>query len=152
MSPTMKDEKNAEPSTSIAQHSREKQRATARGVVQRIYDLEVAQDLDAWSSLWAETAVVEFPLARNPLAERIEGKEALVELTATKFRDRSNVSLDVQLDSLADPSKVVASVRVRFTDEPSGSVVDAPILCIFTLNEDGQVARLEEFFNEAFVS
>ena len=119
--------------------------------VERLYDLEQRQQLDEWSALWAENVVVSFPLAVDPETSRIRGKSNLVELTRRKFEDRDKVVIDLRVESLADERRVLAHLDATI-DFASGERLELPLLCLFTFDQDGLIAAMDEYLNEALVA
>lgn len=119
--------------------------------VRQLYDLEQRQDLDVWARLWTETAVVTFPLAVDPAGSAVVGRDALVELTRQKFADRERVSIALRVEPMRDERRVLAHLDAAI-DFASGEHLDLALLCLFTFAEDGRIAALDEYVNQAAVT
>jgi ketosteroid isomerase-like protein len=120
-------------------------------LVKRLYDLEMAKNLDAWMEMWDPTYVITFPFATHPSIAPIRGLETLRDITRQKFIDRIHIELDVHIEPLADPLKALVHLGVAHT-QADGSVRKLPLLCLFSFNTDGRIVAMEEFFNQATLS
>jgi ketosteroid isomerase-like protein len=117
-------------------------------LVTRLYELEMAKELDAWMAMWDASYVITFPFASHPPMAPIRGLETLRDLTRQKFVDRLHVELGVRVEPLDDPLRALVHLDVAHTmaDE---SVLRLPLLCLFTFNAEGRIVAMEEFFNQA---
>jgi hypothetical protein len=120
-------------------------------LVKRLYDLEMAKNLDAWMEMWDPSYVITFPFATHPPIAPIRGLKTLRDITRQKFIDRLHIELDVRTQPLADPLKALVHLGVAHI-QADGSVRRLPLLCLFTFNSDGGIVTLEEFFNQATLS
>jgi ketosteroid isomerase-like protein len=117
-------------------------------LVTRLYELEMAKELDAWMAMWDASYVITFPFASNPPMVPIRGLETLRDITRQKFIDRLHVELGVRVEPLDDPLRALVHLDVAHT-MADGSVLRLPLLCLFTFNAEGRIVALEEFFNQA---
>lgn len=120
-------------------------------VVRRLYELEMAKDLDSWARLWARGVVVMFPLAVDTEATRVEGLTTWVDVTRQKFVDRAHIKVDARVEALADPHRVLAHLDVHLEFSAGGSL-NAPLLVLFTFDDDGLIERMDEYVNEAGIA
>lgn len=116
-------------------------------LVTRLYDLEMAKDLDAWIAMWDPSYVITFPFATQPPLEPITGWDNLREITRKKFIDRLHIDLGVRTEVLADPLKALVHLDVAHT-LADGTVRRLPLLCLFTFSAEGRIVALEEYFNQ----
>jgi ketosteroid isomerase-like protein len=117
-------------------------------LVRRLYDLEMAKDLEAWMAMWDASYEITFPFSTSPAIAAVTGLQNLRQITQQKFIDRLHIELGVRAEGLADPLKVLVHLDVAHT-LADGTVRRLPLLCLFTFNSDGRIVALEEYFNQA---
>jgi ketosteroid isomerase-like protein len=118
-------------------------------LINRLYELEMAKDLDAWVELWADDAVIIFPHAVDPASRRVVGKDDLRRITAQKFADRETIQVRVETVPMRDPRLVLAKLDVQLTMAATRKVIAAPILCLFEFGDDDRIVAMQEYLNEA---
>lgn len=116
-------------------------------VLTRLYDLEVARQLEPWLELWDDDFEIVFPFATDPARLPVRGKDRLRSDQVAKFDERARIELRVEVLPLADPLRAVVKLDVRHVLSAGGER-KLPVLCIFTLTPEGRILRLEEYFNE----
>ena len=121
---------------------------SVEALVTRLYDLEMAKNLDEWMAMWDPSYVITFPFATRPPIAPIKGWENLRDITRQKFIDRLHIELGVRTEPLADTLKALVHLDVAHT-LADGTVRKLPLLCVFTFNAEGRIVALEEYFNQA---
>ncbi|WP_415854157.1 nuclear transport factor 2 family protein [Sinomonas sp. G460-2] len=117
--------------------------------VAALYEYERTQQIEPWAALWADNASVVFPIDSEPGSRTVEGKGAIVPWTAKKFEERARTDIDVRLEAVAGAPRVIAHVDV-FLHFENGLGMGGPLVMIFTFNDDGKVALMEEYVNDAY--
>jgi hypothetical protein len=117
-------------------------------LINRLYQLEIAKNLDPWMELWDLNFTITFPLSTHPAIDPIRGIDTLRAITRQKMIDRVKIELDVRVELLADPLKALVFLGVvhHLAD---GAVRRISLLCKFTFTPQGKIVLLEEFFNQA---
>jgi ketosteroid isomerase-like protein len=106
-------------------------------------------DIERLAAVLHEDIVLEIPFAPEGVPKRIEGKPAVIEyyssipdlITAPGFDGRT-------IDTLADPSELVAEYRSECEVIPTGRRYANTYIARASIR-DGAVARFAEFFDSA---
>lgn len=110
-------------------------------------ELLKAQNMDEWSQLWAEDAVIEFPYAPPGSSSRLEGKQAIFNF----FKDSSKYVKffawsDLQIYPMLDPDTIFVEFR------GIGEVIETgrsynQVYCGLLRIKDGKIAFYREYWN-----
>jgi ketosteroid isomerase-like protein len=117
-------------------------------LIKRLYDLEMAKNLDDWMDMWDASFVITFPFATHPAMPPIRGKENLRSIIRQKFIDRVRIELGIEVMPFAYPLKALVHLDVTHVLE-GGRVIRMPLICLFEFNSEGRIVALEEYFNQA---
>jgi len=118
------------------------------GKVVAMHDYERRKISDAWADLWADDAVVCFPIEIDPGSRKWVGKEAIVAWNAQKYIERAWTDIDARVEAIAGTRRVVAHVDVVL-HLSNGLSIAGPLLIIFTFDEDKKIVLMEEYVNDA---
>jgi hypothetical protein len=117
-------------------------RARNTQTVTNFYDSERTRDLLKWESFWHEGGRQRLWLSSYP--EPVVGRSTLVQLTRRKFEVRPPYGMELRVEPLADPKRVLARLRLILDNSV---VPKLDLWCMFHFDADGLITELEEIFD-----
>lgn len=108
--------------------------------VRDFYQSERDRDLAVWTTFWRPDGRQTFPTLGAEAT--VAGIRALTDVTREKFETRPPYGIADRIEGFADPARVFAALDLSF---PGAPVIT--IWCIFTFDEHGLVAEVEEIFD-----
>lgn len=118
------------------------------GKIVTLHDYERRKVSDEWADLWADNAVVSFPIEVDPGSRKWVGKDAIVAWNSQKYVDRAWTDIESRVEAIAGTRRVVAHVDVVL-HLADGRAIAGPLLIFFTFDEDNKIVLMEEYVNDA---
>ncbi|WP_214411931.1 nuclear transport factor 2 family protein [Sphaerisporangium fuscum] len=126
------------------------QNVRARNVeaVRTYFRVQQEKDLDAWTALWAEDGSQAMPFLPEGFPKLVTGRDRLEAVYLSTFGDgpSSRTILDLRIDALDDPDRVLARWRVH-AGLPGGGVFDSDFVGLFEFDGHGRIRLLTEYFD-----
>jgi ketosteroid isomerase-like protein len=118
-----------------------------REVVDRYFEIMNRLEIDALGELFADDVVFRLPFAPEPVPQRTEGKEAVLQVYSG-FPDLvSPLGFhDIEIRPLAAEGEYVAEYRSDCTMLPTGAPYRNRYVGLFTVR-DGKLAEFAEYFD-----
>ena len=111
--------------------------------VEALYDAERRRNIEDWAQLWHPDGRQSFHLSTDVPA--VAGREALVRATRRKFEVRPPYGIQVVTEPFADPSRVLARLRLTFGE----GIRPSHLWCIFAFDNEGRILEIEEMLDTA---
>jgi hypothetical protein len=108
------------------------------------YEADRRRDIEAWGALWHREGRHTFWLA-DPTPP-VVGRDELVSVSQRKFDVRPPYGIEVTADALADPTMVLARLRLTFETSPAPPV---DLWCLFHFDTEGLITEIEEIVDTA---
>ncbi len=120
---------------------------TPGDVVHAAFDALLAHDTDAFTDLFADDAVMEFPFAPADRPQRLEGRDAVVGYMAG-YPDLLDVQRihDVVLHQGVDPTDLVAEFSASGTVVATREPYTARYVAVLTI-EQGRIRNYRDYWN-----
>ncbi|WP_030608562.1 nuclear transport factor 2 family protein [Streptomyces sclerotialus] len=105
------------------------------------------KDIAAWTGLWAEDGVMEFPFAPEGWPRRLEGKEAVA---AYMRHYPGHIDLhdfpDLRIHRTEDPETIVVEMRGVGRLVKTGKPFDMTYIAVVTVRE-GRISSYRDYWN-----
>ncbi|MET9076377.1 nuclear transport factor 2 family protein [Streptomyces sp. NPDC004232] len=105
------------------------------------------KDIDAWTALWAEDGVMEFPFAPPGWPRRLEGRDAIAAYMSG-YPDHIDLHdfPDLRIHRTTDVRTVVAEMRGLGLLVDTGAPFDMTYIAVVTVRE-GQFTSYRDYWN-----
>ncbi|MFB8182416.1 nuclear transport factor 2 family protein [Streptomyces sp. NPDC055966] len=105
------------------------------------------KDIDAWTALWAEDGVMEFPFAPPGWPRRLEGRDAIAAYMSG-YPDHIDLHdfPDLRIHRTTDVRTVVAEMRGLGLLVETGAPFDMTYIAVVTVRE-GQFTSYRDYWN-----
>jgi hypothetical protein len=115
--------------------------------VDAFYEADRRRDIESWAAFWNERGRHSFCF--NTPTEPIEGRDELVRVTRRKFAERPPYSIHVVTRALADPSQVLARLRLTPDANDGDDSATIHVWCLFHFDDAGLITEIEELADNA---